>query len=336
MVYTFLRVIVDFTMITAITYPSALKYWLYEDFPFSFGNKQRNNPSAEGSTSVKYLRAAEYAELPIPVHVLFSGASTRIHNKNLHCHVLSAKLPAESFVDLGNSVRIISPELCFLLAAKTLSFSQLVLLGCDLCAIYARDESGQYGQRSREPVTSVSKIKAYLQKVKNVDGIYKARQAANYILDRSNSPMESILAVLMNLPISRGGYRLLTPKLNYDVGLNEEGEKVLKRSSCCCDFVWPEKELIAEYDSNSTHLEINQHYTDKRRMNALTLSGKKVISITREHFSSFSRLEELFRLIRKALNMRAEKKEFEKYRNLRIQVVRELLRFRYNYCWEER
>ena len=127
------------------------------------------------------------------------------------------------------------------------SQQQRFVLPCTIFEIAA-------GQRRREPVTTAADINNYLQKVKKVDGINKARQAAKYILDRSNSPRESILAVLMNLPISRGGYRLLEPNLNYDVNLSDAGVKLFGRPSCCCDFVWPEQNVVAEYDSNSMRL----------------------------------------------------------------------------------
>ena len=327
----------DVIMIKAITYPSALKYWLYEDYPVLNAGiapaLSSNERQDKGAVPKQYLEAAAMAGLNLPLHVMVPKASVRIHNNSdLYCHVLSSKLPSGSFVDLGNGVRIISPELCFLLAAQALTFAQLVLLGCDLCAIYARDPGEIAGQRRREPVTTAADINNYLQKVKKVDGINKARQAAKYILDRSNSPRESILAVLMNLPISRGGYRLLEPNLNYDVGLNEAGARMLGRPSCCCDFVWSEQKVVAEYDSNATHLEVDQHYKDKRRFNALILSGQTVISITNEHFASLKQLDELFRLLRKTLGMRAEKEAFEKYKRLRMQVVRELLTFRYSFA----
>ena len=44
---------------------------------------------------------------------------------------------------------------------------------------------------------------------------------------------------------------------------------------------------LLEYDSNLTHLQIRQHFLDKKRGTALTLSGFKVSSLTAEQAGQF-------------------------------------------------
>ena len=199
------------------------------------------------------------------------------------------------------------------------------MLANDLCAIYVKDETEEYRQRRRDPVTTVESICSFMNKASGINGLKKARRAIQYVLDRSNSPMESKLAALAVLPLHYGGYGLSKPFLNHFVRLNKEAEEFLGQSQLCCDMVWLAKKVILEYDSNLSHLEIHQHFKDKKRSTALTISGYKVISITAEQLRDFHSVDNMFMQLRHVLNMRTHKDRIDKFAELRWNVVHGLM-----------
>lgn len=298
-----------------ITYPTALQYWL----------KTSDLEARKNATPKQLLLdAATQWDWPLPLHIAVASKALRQQSKTFRCHVLPKTLPAGSVETFPNGLQIISPELCFLLAAKELSIPELVVLANDLCAIYINDHQEDYGQKRRIPATSVEKIAEFLHKADKLKGLKKARIAIQFALNRSNSPIESKLAAIFRLPLHYGGYNLLQPILNYDVILSREATELFKSPSCCCDFYWPNNKVIAEYDSTMTHLTPNQHFKDSKRKNALTLSGYTVITVTAEDVTNFGNMEKTIFLIRKTLNMREYKDRFQKYNGKRYGVFRTL------------
>ena len=90
-------------------------------------------------------------------------------------------------------------------------------------------------------------------------------------------------------------------------------------------MVWKKQKVVLEYDSNLSHLGLEQHFKDKRRSTALNIAGYKVISITAEQIGNFGSIETAFLRIRSALGMRTHKDRWEEYLDLRRQVVKDIL-----------
>ena len=89
-------------------------------------------------------------------------------------------------------------------------------------------------------------------------------------------------------------------------------------------MLWRAERVVVEYDSNLVHLSPNQIRYDKRKSTALQASSYHVIHVTRDSFRNFNTVEELFRLIRKALHIRSANKDLEKYRMKRHDVIKSL------------
>ena len=307
-----------------IDYPSAAQYWLF-----------RHDSKNDTKIRIQQIRyVSSFDEIAVfiyekygfdfPIHISVSNKAHRNQGQLFATHFMAGSLPENSFIQLERNIAVASPELCFLRASNFLSFPSLVVFACDLCAAYSRSFSDPFGQQRRTPVTSAAKIMAFLDKVKNVKGIKTARTAIKYVLENANSPMESKLAAISQLPISRGGFRLLKPDLNFRVNLSESGKSLVKRDSLYCDMVWKDQKVVVEYDSNLSHLSKRQHFYDKQRITALNLSGYTVISITAENLRNFRCIEEIFYLIRSKLQMRSYSKEFEKYFDIRYNAVKDI------------
>lgn len=319
-------------MATIITYPSALEYWLSDNgIPYHYhfdrySSKVKNKEILHSETSREEIcRSIEMLHFSLPVHVAVPNHIKRSRSETAVFHRLQNPLPDYSFHKVSDSIFIASPELCFIQAAAELSVPELVLLANELCAIYIKDETEEFGQRRRDPVTTTNSISAYINKAGQIRGIQKARTAIRYALDRSNSPLESRLAVLATLPLSWGGYGLLKPELNAEIILKKRAADYLGRTSCFCDMVWKKQRIILEYDSNLTHLAPRQHARDKKRATALSMSGYKVISATADNIRNFSSIESLFLHVRDELNMRTHKDRLDAYYDQRWLVVHQIL-----------
>ena len=210
-------------------------------------------------------------------------------------------------------ISVLAPEFCFLEAAMDLSLLELIKLGFDLCAIYLPDASADYNQVGRKAITTRLTISEYLDTAPGLKGINKAKRAISYVLDNSNSPMETMVAMLMILPMHMGGYGIIKPELNRKVYLSDQGSRLLERNYCICDAVWGLQKVILEYDSNLTHLSPEQHRLDKARLSALTLSGYHVVSITADNFRNLSAIDNTFTALRWKLGQRKELKHLNKY-----------------------
>jgi len=319
-------------MSTIITYPSALSFWLFEKgvpYHYHFRRETAKVSNAKVLKTQFSMReiteSVEKLQFQKPVHVAVPGGKKRISTDNIICHKLPDSLPQNSFLKISENIFIISPELCFLLAAADLELEKLVLLACELCAIYIPDEVEEYKQRSRDPVTSTTLINSFLKKAGGLKHIKKSKSAAKYAANCSNSPMESKLAVIAGLPINMGGYGLGSFRLNQEVPISKESEEYLGSQKCICDMVWSNYKVILEYDSTMTHLEIAQHYRDKKRTTALTMSGYKVISITAEQIRNFNAVDMTLRKVRRVLGLRSYHDRFEQHFVKRWDVVHSIM-----------
>lgn len=306
-----------------IDYPTAMQYWLFQrDFNATKSQQPKIPDTLYFDESAVFL-SAKYG-FDIPIHVSVSNKAHRHLGKSFNSHYMAGCLPKNSFIPIEKNVAIASPELCFLRASRFLNIPSLVVLACDLCAIYTRSISDPIGQIGHTPITNTNKIRSFLDDVKDVKGIKKAKTAIRFALDQSNSPMESKLAAISQIAISRGGYHILKPELNGKIKLNENGKNLVNRDYISCDMVWRDKRVVIEYDSNRFHLDKRQHYYDKQRITALQFSGYTVISITAENLQNFHSIENIFFLIRSKLGMRRYSKEFEKTYDERYDTVQEI------------
>ena len=306
-----------------IVYPSALEYWLKDEgVPYRFRLPDGGEPLLGRKGLTEIVDALNFT---FPVHLAVPRSMSRMGTRKIQYRSLPKNLPENAFVPIADHVLISSPAMCFLQAANELPFHELVKLACDLCAIYVLDKHDEFGQHSREQIVSVSEISEFLSKVKNMSGGRTARTAIQYALDRSNSPVESQLATLAGLPFQYGAYGLILPKMNKEIILSSAGKEYLGRDMCCCDMVWEEQKVVLEYDSDLAHSTLKQIKKDKNRVAALSVSGYRVISVTKEKISDFRSVETLFLGIRSALGMRPYPDRLKRYFEKRWEVVHDIM-----------
>ena len=309
-----------------ITYPSALEFWLSYDpsTPLVPADLNCSNIPTDVKIRKQMIHECQKLGLSHPFHVLVPDRTKRNRGSAFICHTITNQLPAQSVIHLSEHIDIISPEFCYLLAAHDMTVSELAVLATDLLGDYRLDPSAKFGLSKRNPITSKVKLSSYIANISRVKGIKKARAAIKYAYTGSCSPVESKIAVVASLPCLYGGYGLPRAELNALISLTQDAAKLLSRSTCCCDLVWPKQHFVVEYDSDLVHSSPKQVRYDKRRSDAVCMSGFSLLHVTKDYFSNQNTIDELFEIIRKGLGVRSNKKMLEKYKDIHFEVIKRL------------
>ena len=227
-----------------IGYESALDYWR------TVGPNYLRGYDARQAATRRARRALTSSERPtlsegnrrpagctLPLRTLVGSVDVRTRTPAVLSSFCSV-LPERSFVDAGEGFLMSTPEFCFLQMANRLSLARLIMLGYELCGTYVLVDKGPAPRRDA-PLTTVAKLRTFIEGTSNARGRKKALRALRYVLDRSASPMESALAMLLCLPYGLGGYGLPEPRLNYHVDVPPSFRAMADRKHCVCDLCWP-------------------------------------------------------------------------------------------------
>lgn len=273
-----------------VSHRSALEYWRHLEGagirPSSSRTRLPEGPELELRKTARMLAAeaafgskANYNAAERRLDVLVATPTDRRDSDTMRCHVWSGGLPRDSFAKLARGLYVSSPEFVFLQMARELTLIQLIELGFELCGSYALDSTCEKGFRAREPITSVFRLQTFVNKADGVHGAKSARRALKYIIEGSASPMETVLAMMLTLPMAMGGCALPRPKLNRErsmrVGVG--GETRIRRS----DLFWPDANLALEYESDLEHLSSRKFSEDSIRRNEFVVDGVIVVTVTR-------------------------------------------------------
>lgn len=295
-------------MIVPIIYPSAGELWLSRPqiLNYQFNNRNLADLPRNFAFSITFRNAAEVADLLCisrPLHV--KAPSQNYKRRGKKCVVYSHSDPPHSYVPMRQGdyeIYVACPELCFLQAARTLDFIDLVKFGYDLCALYYANPEGEFGQSDRISFTFKSFIKEYLTANHSSYGAARALKALRYVNDFSNSPVETRLAMFICLPEKYGGCGMRHIEMNAPIALTEEGAELTGQEEIRCDLLFS-KRVAVEYNSNAVHLNPAQYTSDMNRQNAINLAGYKCIVITAGDIRRLSTLEASVNAIRAALRM---------------------------------
>lgn len=181
---------------------------------------------------------------------------------------------------------------------------------------------------SRPPLVSVSRLRWYVQKASGFRGRKRALRALKYILPDSASPMETVLAMLLCLPCSLGGYGLPLPRMNYQVGACGSPDSFTGKRFYYCDLYWPGQKLDVEYESDMCHTGAGRLAEDSVRRDALKNMGIDVVTITWAQVKSWERMDAVARLIAGILGKRLQR-NVDDAAPARVKLRNVLLRSRY-------
>lgn len=217
-----------------------------------------------------------------PLHVIVSDRELRRPSREFVCHVWSGPLPKGSVLDTQNGFCVCSPELCFLHMATVLPLIELIMLAFELCGTYDVREGDV---RECQPLTTVAKLTAFVDKMQGVKGRKRALAALRHAADGAASPRETALCMILCLPNRLGGYGFEKPQLNYRIDIPRSLKSHVRQSYFVGDLCWPDHRLDVEYDG-SDHLDEDRRASDEARRTALETMGFTVVAVTRKQLNS--------------------------------------------------
>ena len=307
-------------MKTFLSHSTALSYWRCH-FPLDseLGAPARVSTAEDCSSRKQDVRGSVPEEFAIPnspIDVLIFNNERRRRSNSVACHAWQTSLPSNAFYR-ARGVYDSSPEFVFLQMASTLPIEQLIALGCELCGRYVllprsveHPESLDEMPKRLTPLTSTERIATFLEQTGKAHGKTKAKRALKYVIDNSRSPMETMVYMLLCLPVMLGGYGLPKPQMNAVITLDDEARLIAHRRWCEGDLCWPDAKLDIEYHGE-VHVGATQMKSDVGRELGIEHMGWKVITITSPQVLDASQFETVAKEAAARLRKRLRPSVFE-------------------------
>lgn len=261
------------------------------------------------------------------LHVLVSSGAARRYADILHCHVVSASLPANALMRLESGLYCTSPAFTAFLCSKGKTVPEVLPLLMELLGGYTlppeatfpiswggvwpddmqRDsvEQAHYGC---DPAVDMPDLRNVARWTKSsFDAPF--RQAVGMALPGSASPMESILAAMLGAPMGHGGFgcaglpkggMLLNDRVDFDGGAVQMASGM---PYAICDVRIPSAKIDIEYNG-AGHEEMLARIHDGQRNNGLKGMGYDVLVINRDQMRDISALESIAQYIYRRAGVR--------------------------------
>ena len=243
------------------------------------------------------------ASLSHPVHVSVPR-SQRSQQRGFVKHVRDKPFGDDHLVCVAPGVFAPSPELCFVQVAEHMPFHQTVKAGCALCSTFSIDPAEPFGLASVQPLTTLEKLRSFVESNPGARGRNKACQALPYVKERAASPAEIYQLMVLTLPTHRGGFGLRELEPNCKVSLGKRAAKMAGRSFVVPDLYSERCRVAIEYDADATHCSGRQLSRDATKRMALESMDVKVITVTTGQLASFERMRDVADEVARAMGTR--------------------------------
>ena len=286
-----------------ITGKSGYEFWQQNTTLLSKGSIPipGDHSASLGKREAMLFASDEHLSLPIS-HLVTRKEQRKIYDYRRSVMRDCGKLPC--IVPIHEGLAVAVPELCFLQLANELPLPELIYYGYRFCSTFEYNEFSPTGTGPRVPLMTVTSMRSFLARLPKGRGTASATKALGLIAENADSPKEIESSMRLSLPYSLGGYKLPLPELNKEITLSTRTQVAMKRPTLKPDLFWKDAKLLAEYQSDLTHLNPEQFHYDLKRMNAFISMGYKQISISSEHLSNMESMDLLAADIAKILGKR--------------------------------
>lgn len=232
-----------------------------------------------------------------PYHLLFGSDSAAHARNDITRHVRSKSLSPRSLIRISKDLLMAGPERIFydMCSSRELDLIDLVLLGHELCGFYVISDNWDGLIETGIAPTTVEKLKRFGTYETSRRGIRRAIEAIRFVHDHSNSPMETVLVIIVTLPRRYGGMGLGPVSLNQTVRTSE-GKRFV-------DILFTERGVGLEYKGRHAH-SLERVARDDRRQNKLVSSGISILNVWYEDLMSPVLFSQLMEDILRALHIR--------------------------------
>lgn len=154
-----------------------------------------------------------------------------------------------------------------------------------------------------KPMMSPSSFMDYVGEMPRSKGVERGRAVADAAFFMCASPMETMLALMLTLPVSMGGFGMPRPLVNWEVPLEPRDLTVCSQASIIGDLCWPDQRVVIEYNGWDDHFGAGPHKvaSDANRANSLTAMGWKVFQVSFEQVKTLDGVSLLARQLQRAL-----------------------------------
>ena len=226
--------------------------------------------------------------------------SRHTHGPNVHAstlHYISLPLPAGSLLRVdpklgfGMATYVVDPALNWLLASADCGRARSLEIAMELCGTYSvrPDGSVLYGcdhvctpEYLRKRAHDIREV-AFGHRIAGWEGL---DYSMPYILSRSASPMETKAAIMLSLPVSRGGWGINGLELNRRIDLTRDQQVIAGKPYIVIDGYLAGGNLGYEYDSDEFHSGHVREERDRLRATAAQCFGTTLLSLTRDVIES--------------------------------------------------
>lgn len=190
---------------------------------------------------------------------------------------------------------------------------------------YYRLPTAQHDTQYRlDPLVTLDSQYAFLAANPSLYGVSRVREALGLAFDRSASPMESALALMLSLTVEFGGFGLPKPELNKQVPTGEFESMWDGGPFITPDLLWEDCKVAVEYESDEFHghLGAGKADSDAVRANVLTAMGYAVFRATRGTARSIPAIVRLARQVAQAMGRGvADPSEIEDIRRQKLHLL---------------
>lgn len=207
-------------------------------------------------------------------------------------------------LDPGDPLRPLDDPTRWAAAAREVRLAQTAM---ELMGTYRRAEgAGARTSYDKTPLTSYNALSHFADELPSARGIELFRTTLGRSMSLSFSPMETMLALVLTLPTSLGGYGLPRPILNVRLRAGQGG--ISSQRTILPDLYWPEREVLLEYESLEFHEGISGHLGtneklahDAERANTLLAMGMHPFVARPRQVLDLARLDLLAQQVAKRL-----------------------------------
>lgn len=289
---------------------TAYEYWMHVNPRYAYevdSSPRQLLTQFDGLTSLEVSQAVDRQDgIAGALHLMVSSAGERRNSHNVECHVWSCKqpLPPKSIYSIGPGLYVVSPELCLVRIAPTLSRLELLHRMTNMLGLFAFDFWERLELMERKPITTTRAIDRYLHKIDGAKGAKAVRHALSSVQERCRSPRESDLCLNLGMSSRLGGQALPPFEVNRRIELTDKARPLTTKHYLECDVVWMSRRTVVEYNSDEWHLNTEQTLGDLEKIAALQRMGMTVFPVTTRQLSNYAAFKALVQGLRKALGVR--------------------------------
>ena len=228
-----------------------------------------------------------------PLEVMIDTQSHRTCFPQVACHALPAGVSGELMRNFGRGIYVVSPALSLVQFASTHTVPETIKYGSALCGPFRLTGEHGEGTEDRPALASVAELARDISSWHNLAGLKTCKKALPWINENCASPAEIHMNMRFDLPYRYGGYGISKPHANFKIELSKSEQRASGLSCCYGDAVWPEHNLVVEYDSGKYHSSAVKLERDAMRRNTLRHAGYTVLEVTNQQLTSIDAFEQI-------------------------------------------